>query len=677
MNFRCIDGKGPNAKVQQKLPPGSLLLLDGQQRTLAMCIGWPWKGQKEMDKRIWVDFGKSALTGQPFQLRLTTQCHPFGFNPSDHSKLSRHDRREARKKFDAEAEHCKLSAEPDYKLCLDETCPYGAIYPLELSGLIREWRDAAKDKDAWSEKVLMNLRKYPLPKEFPSSDVAKRIRDFGLALERLDRMEIALVSVAQHLVEQDAADGDDTSEPSLIILFNRLANAGAPLSRADYVFSLIKHRLPEAHDLVQQLHGAENVGSLLSANELVMTAVRIAANTNQLTDIPMPNPREFGRILRTKVSAGAGRFLEDALKPLIEPGGPTSLHKAFRETQRLLAFRKESPRDPGLPILAFPLLQRQLVQVLVFWIHCRHLAITSEEYLEKRLEASRSEILRFVLFWLLCVGDREKDKEAASKCAFSILRGEHESFPGRAIYKGLCDEKLAVPLLPPNAVKIVALSPTGSPPDAKPIRSWESRFGAREDSPPAIQGSRQLYVRWFHRRQMLLWLQRKTLVVEFRDANPLAGRDEETPYDYDHICPWADWGADYRSFRSPLKYYCEQDQAWVVGNCIGNFRIEESSSNRINGDSSPKEKLKLAEIDSQETQDILMKSAITPDEAIAWRNCSYDDTNKGEWNEGRAVAFREVVEERAFRLFKQYFEESGFDAGSNAWVPSPGSNPEI
>ena len=124
-------------------------------------------------------------------------------------------------------------------------------------------------------------------------------------------MEIALVRVAPRLVEQDDDQADESIEPPLIVLFNRIANAGEPLSRSDYVFSLIKHRFPEAHGLVQKLLGEGNVASLLSANDLVMTAVRLAVNTNHqpdgtaLTDIPTPSPQEFGRILKTKVGAEA------------------------------------------------------------------------------------------------------------------------------------------------------------------------------------------------------------------------------------------------------------------------------------------------------------------------------------------------------------------------------------
>jgi hypothetical protein len=113
------------------IPEGSLFLLDGQQRTLAMLIGWPW--EKEMYRRVWVDFGQPGATGQQFRLQVTTEYQPFGFNPNDQSKkLQRWERRKARDDFNRKDENItKFNGIPDYKLPLDKTEPYGTVHPLE------------------------------------------------------------------------------------------------------------------------------------------------------------------------------------------------------------------------------------------------------------------------------------------------------------------------------------------------------------------------------------------------------------------------------------------------------------------------------------------------------------------------------------------------------------------
>jgi len=646
---------GETRAQNEAIKKGSLSLLDGQQRTLAMCIGWTI----DTDRRVWVDFGQPGVAGQAFRLRVTTKHQPFGFNQNDQSKkLPRWERRKAREEFDAKSDNrTQFEGKPDFELPFDKTEPYGAVYPLELRRLIDDWQNSAQNIDTWVQNT---LRRRLLPDTAPKDEIEKRIRAFAEALRQLFQTEIALVCVKRELVEHDAADEDDNTQPALVVLFERIANGGTRLSNPDYIFSLIKHRFPDAHNLVQELHEKGTISSLLSANDLVMTAVRLAANTNKydggkaFPDNPTPNPKEFGRMLKAKVD-GEGDFLGSALMPLIKSDCRFSLHKAFEEVHQLLEFRPDlNPPDPGLPKLAFPLLQRQLVQVLVFWVHLQHREVVSADALKRKFDASRFEILRFVLFWLLCVDD----KEAASKTAFAILRdNEAGLFPGKAIYEQLCKDELAVCLQHPDKVNISAISLRK--PGFK-IRTWGSRFNLNETD-AGIRDSRKLYARWFHRKELLLWLQRKMLAAEFKSADPLAGREEETPYDYDHICPYNDWGrAGYR-VRTAFRDFCEDSAAWIVGNSIGNYRVWDSSSNREDQDNPAPSKIGLNEIDSVETQKLLEYSAITRQETDGWKACSAAKDDQGCWDEARALAFQEVVETRAFRLFKQYFKEGGFD----------------
>ena len=138
---------------------GSVSLLDGQQRTLAICIGWPWK--EEMDRRIWVDFGEEGGGGRPFRLRVTTRNQPFGFQPSDASrKLTRAESRLARARFDET--HPGQKDVPSYELPLSETRPHGARHPLELCTLIRDFREVNQDARVWCERTLARLS-MPLP----------------------------------------------------------------------------------------------------------------------------------------------------------------------------------------------------------------------------------------------------------------------------------------------------------------------------------------------------------------------------------------------------------------------------------------------------------------------------------------------------------------------------------
>ena len=85
-----------------------------------------------------------------------------------------------------------------------------------------------------------------------------------------------LIHVAERFFE---TKGTETSDSPLAVLFKRIGTGGTPLSDDDYVYSVIKHLRPETYDLVEKLHQMSKVASLLTATDLVMSTVRLAAVT--------------------------------------------------------------------------------------------------------------------------------------------------------------------------------------------------------------------------------------------------------------------------------------------------------------------------------------------------------------------------------------------------------------
>ena len=662
---------GEDKAVKIPVPEGGISLVDGQQRTLAMCIGWHWPSRKEMDRRIWVDFGQRGTGGHPFCLRVTTRFQPFGFNPSNQSqRIALWQRREARKNFDQETQN-EHKSKADYQLPLDQTHPYRSCYPLVLQDLVKTKREE-QDLDRWANQI---LGQFPVPMEVDHLEAKLRIRSFGAALERLFRMEIALLSISDDLLKDDPSDDEQNVEPPLVVLFERIANAGTRLSPSDYVFALIKHRFPAAHNLVQQLHSSGTVACLLSANELVMTAVRIAAGMHRdedgktLPDNPSPNPKEFNQLVRRRIE-GARDFLGGAVFPLL--GGDSeqqrreSLQLTFFFVQSVLEYRRDgsgSEPDAGLPRWAFPLLQRPLVQVLAFWIHQRLRSTDTLDQVKQDFENSRLEVIRFILFWLLCVNGKEKDRENAGKIAFKNMRDERPSiFPGKRVADLLCQEGLAVPIQPPtNMLKL--LRPAELPGE-KFITSHRSHYRAAADD-GLLTVDLQLTENWLGRWNLLLWLQRRSIAENpaFQLTDPLAGPEgeQETPYDFDHITPCGDWGRDGRFGGTALFTFCENSESGCLGDNIGNVRVWDSSSNRSDSDSSPAFKLGL--LDNQNSPEVCLRASdITDEEAQLWKRCSPEmmEHRSGDWNSDRARLFKQVVEQRAYRLYQRFYAECSF-----------------
>ena len=79
---------------------GGAALIDGQQRTLAMLLGWPNTCGKQIQNRtLWIDFADKPAPEHLFRYHITSTAHPYGYSKADpNSRLSLQDRRNAREK---------------------------------------------------------------------------------------------------------------------------------------------------------------------------------------------------------------------------------------------------------------------------------------------------------------------------------------------------------------------------------------------------------------------------------------------------------------------------------------------------------------------------------------------------------------------------------------------------
>lgn len=639
---------------------GGLGLVDGQQRTLAMLVAWQLHGDITMDRRIWVDFGDPPPAGQLLRLRVTTANQPFGFRRDEPStKLSLDDRRKAKEQF--ESTHPK-SGETSPVPTLANTMPWGAKLPLDLKWLIGAWRQH-DDPEAWRETVLKMLQKTGTWHGVPD-DLHRKVEILKNALARLFEMQVPAIRVDGRFFKIEEIQGDD---PPLALLFKRIGTGGTKLSDADYVYSVIKHLRPETYDLVESLYrpsenGYCNAASLLTATDLVMSAVRLAAiDWNSMPDWESPGKQNFHRLLQS------GNFLDQKLMPLIARSDKnvSPIERCFSEIQEFIEYRAADRTDIGLPRHLFPYLGRPLVQVL--------LRIAQLDYLAHGFNTERrNDVLRLVLFWLVCVHDHRK----ASEISYKLLKNPDAALLdgnqlGRKIHDELIERGVASTLFIPFQLSGrtgLAFSPHGIT-----VLRGESRFLPMKDDDEdrkLCDFYRRWWQPWTHRHPILLWLQRE--IVAAIPGDPMSGREEDTPYDYDHILPssnWSDWRGLHNS-KDRLLDFSEREY-WVSGNGIGNVRVWDSSKNRSDGDAAPAHKLGLIENPNRAgfqdampvAEDLLRQSAI-PDmdrHKSAWMACSRDDSEKHSWNKDRALAFQSAVELRAFHLYERYFEEPGFD----------------
>lgn len=663
-----------NQKPLSDVPPhGGLGLIDGQQRTLSMLLGWPGAGE-QMDRRIWIDLADEPSDESQFRFHVTTSNQPFGFQRyAPNSKLPLSERRKARDVYGKRLASATGNLDKtDGHTAFRASEPWESVFPLDLFDLIRVFKEdaaglvpfASQKLEATKAALLTSLqileastpahahierRLKRLEEAGLHETIQNRLAQLSMAMQRLFEFRIPLIEVPPDYFEDKGRD--EKADPPLAVLFKRIGTGGTPLSDADYVYSVIKHRLPESYVLVETLSQQHNIGGLLSAPDIVMTAVRLAAAECDLTDWESPSKADFHRLQNND------KFLAGFVS-LIGDGG--RLHIALSTLTQVIAYVGEG--DCGLPKHALSLLNRPLIQVLLRWVLplCDQHPDTALEHVRQ----NRAEIVRFIMYWVLCVSDQRK----ASTLLFKDIKQTATDFPGGSFAKSLHEAQVAVPMISPET-----LAGTGnivfSSPEVNGLRGWK-RFHVEPDSSELHRSCVTLYSRWWnlrgsHVHPILLWLQR-SLVDQF-EGFPAAGRDEETPYDYDHICPsnhWHGWtgvGGKNRLIDFHNEPAADSQGHWRLGNSIGNVRVWDSSDNRSLGDASPRNKLPL---EPGATLDIalLSQSLIETDEISDWLLCSGEDDFQY-WTKERALAFQRAIERRAFNLYRHFYQELGFGTG--------------
>lgn len=631
-------------------------LLDGQQRTLAMLIGWPSRNLTQ--HCLWIDLAEEGHAGSPFDIRLTTRTQPFGFQRISHSRLSRHDRREARKQYDRL--YPENESEPDFKLFDFLDAEHGQPRPWKAKGDPKQF---IKIKDLWKAFKETGGSKSAFLDLFKSLGTDNRVSNLYEAFKRIETLTVPLILIPEHISKPIKEAMPDGAPDPLVLLFERIGRNGASLSPEDLLFSMIKQQFPEAQQLVNGIHNEITVRAFMSATDYVMTAFRLAAATQssepnaQIADNPRPNPNEFHRHLDRLLGKKG-----DENKPLRDYlAEGNSLASAFKDLFNVLCYKSEHAQDIGLPLPMMPHLPRGLIQVLLIWI-----MLNPDQ---KTINNNRQKIISFSLFWYLSVLHEDK----ASKNAFEIIKKDSSegSFPATELYDALIKSPsmeefgLALPLMSDAELEGILQDTNAS------FRSHDAIFRLDDSGkqPIATLKQRELYKRFcWWRKPILLWLQRTYVNREFdiQSRNDFAGlTDEEAvPYDYDHLCPQKHWGDDWRNINTIPDKTTPVVKAFLnnrfgVGNCIGNLHVLESSLNRSFGDNALGSKLKSGlESKKWRHQDSLLYYCDYHEKL--WETASPDDENDKKrnqvWNEERLQAFQSAVYLRAKGLYRQYYE---------------------
>jgi hypothetical protein len=536
--------------------------------------------------------------------------------------------------------------------------------------------------------------------EISQKDLDRRIGTLENGLSKLSQQYFPVIEVPAEVMT--AETDDDTKDPPLAILFKRIGTGGTDLKTADYVFSVIKHLNPNCHALVEdQLKNAQ-IAAIFTPTALVMTAVRLTAAKLGRNDYAKLEKPQFTNLLRGDAkakqdAASTTPFLPEFNRQIGHDG---DFVKNLQAVLKVIAYQprvSESSEvgalDVGLPKHALSIVQIPALEVILYWLQ-KHAGSQ-----EAALQDNRHQLVRFILCWHLTVLDAAKASTVCIRTLKDALTSEScgGEFPEQKLFEELVAQQLALPILSPGELQQqqvlpIRISPgktqmvrlTHSPEDVAGLRG-SRRFVANtdgvSDEPERIrrQQAAKLYERWWNLRggyshALLLWLQRDYVHRCFEKEPAQPGLDDDTPYDFDHICPQSHWnywtgktpGHRLTDFHAERGAGADTEGHWRLGNALGNVRVWNSSENRGDGDAAPSVKLKLMPMPSmaEESKARLRDSAITDvadddfaDETQAWRGCDPDPVAKDSmhWTIARALAFQKAIELRTFNLYQRFY----------------------
>ncbi len=706
-----------NRKLIELPAEGGLSLLDGQQRTLAMLLAWPEVGREvDMKRRVWIDLGLDDKYDHLFRFHFSTENHPFGFGHSGASgtavpKLSVAERRTALMTYfdvwKAEQEKPMSTAERRQALWKAQcVVPWHGVVPLNLQKVLRVFRQSANDSHDFDTVIRTCLeeqvnglveRKNMLVERSKAADsVDLDHAIMRLAVDHLDKQIKAIKAVSEsdltgrvqrlfnslsdfsgqympviELPDRVFSTGTDDSDkdPALAVLFNRIGTGGTALSNADYVYSVIKHHNPECHTLAETLLANERIAGLFTPVTLVTAAVRLTAARLNLGDYARIDKGQFAGLVRKD------GFLADFNDSIASQGCFSRCIEALLQT---LSYRGKG--DVGLPKQALCLVELPILETLLCWLQ-------TQSDIASALETNRHRLIRFALYSALAVQDPYK----ASTLMFKELKAEaFADFPEETLMRTLVKEQIALPMRSPELFRthVVLKTMVCTPASITGLRGWR-RFSLsdltsgsyiEDEERKLLEQAIELYRRFWNRRQswnyrheLLLWLQRDYVFNAFETLPALPGAEDESPYDYDHICPqghWSGWtgcGGSNKiiDFIQEPKEKGDQPQS-RLGNSIGNVRVWDSSDNRSDSDASPTTKLKLSDSGIATNWPECLPDGVIDDttETIAdWHACSRapvvpeHEDDRRYWTRERTLAFQRAIENRVFNLYDLFYQQ--------------------
>jgi hypothetical protein len=664
---REAGGQGHRAGIDARnaaLPEG-WHLLDGQQRLRSLLLGlhgFNLNAGARDARCIWIDLDDQDADRR-FKLHLTSASQPFGYDDRGY-KLHSKDRSQARHRYEPDGARIMIGNRRAYTHELFENfLRRGREFILSVNehnvrmpseGHPDGWpplprgihRTRVEGQALFTVMPLHVLLQawFGVPQERRETAVQTLIGDDNTLVQQVTEMLSRMGQAEVALINASAIGGVD----NLRRLYDRIGAGGTPLSTEDRLFSLYKSIRPDFHNLVLDIY--QQAGRVMPPSKIAASAIRIAnAGAHQEEGAPTVRGNDIPDIVAfSRAIEGQNGNLINQLDQIC-PGGETGhgpFAKAFVEMSN--AVRHDDQNPLGLPAAVMQSLPPQLIQALVFWKMQR----------QNNFDQNANHVLRFCLAWLLASWN---DDKGSGHC-FQMIR-ENPNLTLHQLFASLAmREDLTRRIIQPGEMSQILVT---DPPTIH-LRSIEDRINGQ---PPRVADLVRLW--WRGALRFLPWLQRDYLAAAFPDYDPLADREDDTPFDVDHMVPQNDWKFSWDTREQRLAPIMRFDAAqlnklrWArsdLGNAIGNKWLVDLSANRGWGDLSFPGKLQW--IQDRVNNDVheyacLLQGAFECNDQVyaVWQTAS----NGPVWSDARLTAFQTAVEKRTAWLYETLYNDLELD----------------
>ena len=635
-------------------------LLDGQQRALAILLG---RRSPRVERRcLWVDLGQSD-SNLLLCLRLTSQSQPFGYDERG-GKLPLYQRQQARNDFDGSddapdnaegnvistsgVDHKKLANHELFDAMLNAQRqsrplkPFRSISAAPLNEVLSAWIESGEDPRQFGSQIETVFQK-------PINDLPQ----FDMLLQAMKSLSSGRIGLL--LVKRP----DDPDTDWLLRLFERIGAGGVPLTDAERLYSIYKHHEPFVHDVVTQIE--RRIGRIMSPVDIAGTALRISNARSSSRGYDTPSVILFAKEMQQPESSlklELHKLIPTAMTLPEEDGrqpdrADCELSEAFELLTQIVIYSEDLPY--GLPKAMLVELPRDLIQVLVFWI------ILAKPYKindRAKFKEISGEIIRFILFWRLCSLDDRK--MGLQSYAFLSAQAHLEAFPGLGLYnfltgmsaggdEGLEQSRCAIQMASP--IHLRSYAPRSN---SDKWLEFSERF-ERTDGVDFI--GKELYKYWWDSGgKMLIWLQRDYIATKFENYDPASGRDDDKPFDLDHLQPQSYF--KYVGIGDAARYNNFLKTRHILMNGIGNLRWFDSSENRSFGDVNVVCKLKLNDHSPSDKWNFSGFNGEDENVRQAWKDAAV--SSEKTWTAPNMTAFQDAVEERTLWLYEQFWSQASF-----------------